>query len=165
MSSEETTGRRPSHIVVEMPTAPPPDDPFVQELADSFWRIEGNYDREGTGLGSRFEGKTLQRCLAEFAIRVVRAQDRRAGRVVVDLPEPDEERNGAIVWHPGNPFDYGATVVAYADRMGAWVDVGQREGEVHTRVDTARKIAAALLAAADAAERLSVPGSSGEVQG
>lgn len=67
------------YVVVESPCAPPPEDPFVQEVADALWRIEGNYDREGSGPGSRFEGLTLQRAQAEYVIRQVRWHDRRLG--------------------------------------------------------------------------------------
>jgi hypothetical protein len=67
------------HVIVECPAAPPPDDPFVQDIADALWRIEGNYNREGSGPGSRFEGLTLERAQAEFVIREVRRHDRNQG--------------------------------------------------------------------------------------
>jgi hypothetical protein len=67
------------HIVVPSPMAPPPEDPFVTEIEEMLYRIACNYDREGSGPGSRFEGKTLERCQAESVIRHIRWHDREKG--------------------------------------------------------------------------------------
>jgi hypothetical protein len=50
----------------------PRDAHLVDELANSLWLIEGNYQREGAGPGSRFEGQTLQTVQAQFAVRRTR---------------------------------------------------------------------------------------------
>lgn len=50
----------------------PDDDPLLAELADALWRIAGNYAREGSGPGSRFEGERLEVAQARFLIRRVR---------------------------------------------------------------------------------------------
>lgn len=65
------------YVVVASPMAPPPEDPFVTEIEEMLYRILINYEREGSGPGSRFEGKTLERCQAEQVIRHVRWHDRR----------------------------------------------------------------------------------------
>jgi hypothetical protein len=41
----------------------------VRELADGLRRIEYNYQREGSGPGSRFEGRLLEDVQAEYAVR------------------------------------------------------------------------------------------------
>lgn len=48
------------------------DEPLVAEIADLMWRIEGNYNREGSGPGSRFAGQRLEVVQARAAIRRVR---------------------------------------------------------------------------------------------
>jgi len=65
------------YVVVSSPMAPPPEDPFMTEVADMLYRILVNYEREGSGPGSRFEGKTLERCQAEQLIRHIRWHDGR----------------------------------------------------------------------------------------
>jgi len=50
----------------------PEDIPEVKELADMLYRILVNYEREGSGPGSRFEGMTLERVQARAAMRFVR---------------------------------------------------------------------------------------------
>jgi hypothetical protein len=45
---------------VNSPNAPRPADPLVRELADALRRIEANYEKEGSGPGSRFEGRLLE---------------------------------------------------------------------------------------------------------
>lgn len=37
------------------------------DLGESFWHIEGNYHREGSGPGSRFEGEMLTTVQARYA--------------------------------------------------------------------------------------------------
>jgi hypothetical protein len=60
------------------------EEQFVQELADGFWRISGNYAREGTTTpGGRFYEKTLELVQAEYALREVR-------RYLHFRPEPTE---------------------------------------------------------------------------
>lgn len=54
-----------------------PDDPLVTEIADMLWRIQCNYQREGAGPGSRFEGRTLEAVQARAVIRHVREADER----------------------------------------------------------------------------------------
>jgi hypothetical protein len=44
-------------------------DPLVEEIAAALVAIEYNYHREGTGPGSRFEGKRLEIVQAEFVVR------------------------------------------------------------------------------------------------
>lgn len=58
------------------------DESLIKDLAEALWRIEGNYNREGSGPGSRFEGKTLDRAMAEYAVKAVREHDGRTGAVV-----------------------------------------------------------------------------------
>lgn len=65
------------YVVVPSPVAPPPEDPFVTEIEEMLYRILINYEREGSGPGSRFEGKTLERCQAEQVIRHIRWHDAR----------------------------------------------------------------------------------------
>lgn len=65
------------YVVVPSPMAPPPEDPFVTEIEEMLYRILINYEREGSGPGSRFEGKTLERCQAEQVIRHIRWHDRK----------------------------------------------------------------------------------------
>jgi len=59
------------HVVVASPNAPRPDDPLTLELADMLRRIEANYEREGSGPGSRFEGRLLEDVQAEAVLRRV----------------------------------------------------------------------------------------------
>lgn len=55
------------------PSEPVPvTDPLIAEVADALWRIEYNYYREGSGPGSRFEGKRLEVVQAEYVIRKLR---------------------------------------------------------------------------------------------
>jgi hypothetical protein len=42
-------------------------------VADTLRRIEVNYDREGSGPGSRFEGELLEDVQARTAVAMVRA--------------------------------------------------------------------------------------------
>lgn len=60
---------------VESPNAPRPTG-LVLELADMLSRIERNYEREGSGPGSRFEGKLLEDVQAEAAVRLVQSWSR-----------------------------------------------------------------------------------------
>ena len=62
----------PHTVVRPMPVAPPDPDPLVREIADTLYRIQVNYEREGSGTGSRFEGETLETVQARWVIRRVR---------------------------------------------------------------------------------------------
>lgn len=62
------------------PNAPRPSDPLTLELAGMLRRIQANYEREGSGPGSRFEGRLLEDVQAEAAVREIRGRcDRDAG--------------------------------------------------------------------------------------
>lgn len=58
-----------SHEMVPSPSAPRPSDPLVRDLADGLRHIEYNYAREGSGPGSRFEGRLLEDVQAEWVMR------------------------------------------------------------------------------------------------
>lgn len=68
----------PSHVAVSVPPAPPDPDPLVEEIAQTLYSIEVNYEREGAGPGSRFEGETLERVQARYVVRRVRDHDARS---------------------------------------------------------------------------------------
>jgi hypothetical protein len=55
-------------VVVSSPSRPE-TDPLVREIGDGLRRIETNYEREGSGPGSRFEGRCLEYVQAEWVIR------------------------------------------------------------------------------------------------
>jgi len=57
--------------VVPSPNAPRPADPLVRDMADMLYRIEVNYEREGSGPGSRFEGRLLEDVQAEAIVRMI----------------------------------------------------------------------------------------------
>jgi hypothetical protein len=59
-------------MVQESPNVPRPADPLVVEVADMLYRIEVNYEREGSGPGSRFEGRLLEDVQAEAVVRLLR---------------------------------------------------------------------------------------------
>jgi hypothetical protein len=61
----------PRVSIVASPNKPRPADPFTAELADMLARIEKNYGREGSGPGSRFEGRLLEDAQAEALMRRV----------------------------------------------------------------------------------------------
>lgn len=63
-------------MVVPSPNAPRPDDPLIRDVSDTLFRIARNYDREGSGPGSRFEGRLLEDVQAECVVREVRADER-----------------------------------------------------------------------------------------
>lgn len=46
---------------------------LAEEIAQMLWHIEGNYNREGSGPGSRFEGRTREAVQAEAVLRRVGA--------------------------------------------------------------------------------------------
>ena len=69
----------PSHIAVSVPPAPPDPDPLVREIAHTLYAIQCNYEREGTGPGSRFEGETLEQVQARYVVRRVREHDALSG--------------------------------------------------------------------------------------
>jgi len=56
------------------PNRPRPADPLVREVADMLVRIEANYQREGSGPGSRFEGLLLEDVQATAVTALVRAE-------------------------------------------------------------------------------------------
>jgi len=57
---------------VNSPNKPRPSDPLIIEVADTLWRIARNYDKEGSGPGSRFEGRLLEDVQAEWIVRMLR---------------------------------------------------------------------------------------------
>jgi hypothetical protein len=57
--------------LVASPNAPRPTG-MVLEIADMLCRIEANYEREGSGPGSRFEGKLLEDVQATAIVRMLR---------------------------------------------------------------------------------------------
>lgn len=65
-------------VAVESPNKPRPEDPLVLDVADALRRIERNYDVEGSGPGSRFEGRLLEDVQAEEAVRIVRESEHAA---------------------------------------------------------------------------------------
>jgi hypothetical protein len=60
--------------VQESPSAPRPADPLVIAVADTLRRVEVNYDREGSGPGSRFEGMLREDVQARAVVAMVRSQ-------------------------------------------------------------------------------------------
>jgi hypothetical protein len=60
-------------VIVESPSKPRPDDPLTVAVADTLRRVENNYNREGSGPGSRFEGELLEDVQARRAIAMVRS--------------------------------------------------------------------------------------------
>jgi hypothetical protein len=65
---------RPSHVAASSPTVRS-TDPLVRELADGLNRVTRNYEREGSGPGSRFEGRLLEDVQAEWAVRELLVRD------------------------------------------------------------------------------------------
>jgi hypothetical protein len=61
----------PSHVVVESPNKPRPPNPVIRYLADTLRHIEINYEREGSGPGSRFEGELLEDVQARTVLRIL----------------------------------------------------------------------------------------------
>jgi hypothetical protein len=51
------------------------DDELAEEIAQMLVRVEGNYQREGSGPGSRFEGQRLEVAQARRVIREIREHD------------------------------------------------------------------------------------------
>lgn len=66
--------RQPSHVAVSSPTVRSAD-PLVRELSDGLNRITRNYEREGSGPGSRFEGQLLEDVQAEWVMRELLARE------------------------------------------------------------------------------------------
>lgn len=58
--------------VRDSPNVPRPGDALVLAVADALARVERNYGREGSGPGSRFEGRLLEDVQAELAVRMAR---------------------------------------------------------------------------------------------
>jgi hypothetical protein len=69
----------------------PEDKQLAEEIGNMLWHIEGNYNREGSGPGSRFEGQRLEIVQAHAVIRRIREH--------LDAAEPVEtaEQSAAIV--------------------------------------------------------------------
>lgn len=67
-----------TYTAVNSPNAPRPEQP-VRAIADSIRHVEINYEREGSGPGSRFEGKLLEDVQAEVACRYLAVK-------LLDLP-------------------------------------------------------------------------------
>lgn len=68
---------RPSYVLVDSPNADVSgDEPIVTQIADGLERITINYEREGSGPGSRFEGLTLERVQARWVVDQIRFHDR-----------------------------------------------------------------------------------------
>jgi hypothetical protein len=83
----------------------PDDEALAEEVANMLWRIEGNYHREGSGPGSRFEGQRLEVAQARAVIRCVRDAAYRAGyaEAVARLRDDDRYRNWWTA-HPDRQF-------------------------------------------------------------
>jgi hypothetical protein len=77
-------GPAPSATVAWSPCKPRPDDPLAIAVADTLRRIEVNYDREGSGPGSRFEGRLLEDVQARSVIAMVRAARQPAPAVTAE---------------------------------------------------------------------------------
>jgi hypothetical protein len=58
-------------IIRESPNAPRPAGPLVTEVSDMLYRITANYEREGSGPASRFEGRLLEDVQAEAVLRLL----------------------------------------------------------------------------------------------
>lgn len=58
-----------------MPPTKPPQSPLEEEIANMLIAIDGNYRREGSGYGSRFEGERLEVVQARAVIRRVRLRE------------------------------------------------------------------------------------------
>lgn len=64
---------QPDRIAAYSPTKEP-RDALEAEIADTLYRIQVNYEREGTGPGSRFEGERLEVVQARWVIRRLREE-------------------------------------------------------------------------------------------
>jgi hypothetical protein len=62
-----------SYEAVSSPNAPRPDDPLVISISEGLAAIARNYVREGSGPGSRFEGRLLEDVQAEWVVRGFRS--------------------------------------------------------------------------------------------
>jgi hypothetical protein len=60
-----------SVTLVSSPNAPRPSDPLVLRVSAAIAGVARNYDREGSGPGSRFEGQLLEDAQAALAVRMV----------------------------------------------------------------------------------------------
>jgi hypothetical protein len=80
-------------VAVASPNAPRPADPEIVHTADTLRRIEHRYGEEGSGPGSRFEGRLLEDVQAEAVVRMVR-------EVCAQLAEreADELVRGSLAW-------------------------------------------------------------------
>lgn len=74
------TNPDPARMVgVYSPNKPRPAQPDVRFAADTLRIIEVNYQREGSGPGSRFEGRLLEDIQAETVLRLI-------SRKLLDMP-------------------------------------------------------------------------------
>jgi hypothetical protein len=117
-----------SHVAVESPSKPRPDDPLLISVADALRRIEVNYDREGSGPGSRFEGELLEDLQARQAVAMVRSHERPDAGTTRHIP------TGAtwITWADGKqpPWNLVAEAVARLTGGGVKIRVGRDEDEL-----------------------------------
>jgi hypothetical protein len=60
----------PSHVAVSVPKQPRTD--LEREIAHALYAIQCNYEREGAGPGSRFEGEMLEVAQARYVIQRLR---------------------------------------------------------------------------------------------
>lgn len=92
MTSEQATPGQ----AAESPSKPRPDDKLTCSVADMLRRIEANYDREGSGPGSRFEGRLLEDVQAGRVIEAVAAPLREQVRHFEGLVTIAREERDAV---------------------------------------------------------------------
>lgn len=115
----------------ESPNAPRPADPLTREVADALARVERNYEREGSGPGSRFEGRLLEDVQAELAVRMTRdaelPQLRWAPYREFGIPDPAHEtaEPPALAFTVGSVGYRGHDVIVYWKIAG---EEGRSEG-------------------------------------
>ena len=77
---------------------------LVADLAHSLYAILANYEREGAGPGSRFEGQTCEYAQAKFAVRTVlywrRSQEVRLEQAAIARAE--NLRDKWLAWPDGD---------------------------------------------------------------
>jgi hypothetical protein len=72
--------------VTSSPNKPRPSDPLVIAVAGMIAQIERNYDREGSGPGSRFEGRLREDVQAVAVVAMVRDAVRQATAAALRRP-------------------------------------------------------------------------------
>lgn len=100
--------------VTESPNVPRPDG-LIRELADMLARIERNYEIEGSGPGSRFEGRLLEDVQAGAVVRRFVDPPDRAEAALDD--DPDEALAVIEGRHKGSQA-WAALCLAEAIRCG-----------------------------------------------